>query len=164
VLELEGRDALIPRRVSRVLGGALTHLVRNAIAHGVEEPHARAEAGKNPEAVVRLSCVMVGESALVTVEDDGRGIDENAVRSEAVRLGISGDRPLEELLFEPGLSTCSDVTEIAGRGMGMAAVRRDLAAVGYQVRITSAVGRGTRVELSPIAQPLSGRPGQRRSA
>jgi two-component system chemotaxis sensor kinase CheA len=104
---------------------------------------------------------MAGEAALITVEDDGRGINESAVRSEAERLGIVGNRPIEELLFEPGLSTCSDVTEIAGRGMGMAAVRRDLAAVGYQVRISSALGRGTRVELTPIAKPYSGRPGQK---
>jgi PAS domain-containing protein/HPt (histidine-containing phosphotransfer) domain-containing protein len=161
MLELEGRDTLVPRRVSRVLGGALTHLVRNAIAHGVETPSERERAGKPAEAVVRLTCAMAGDAAIIAVEDDGRGINENAVRSEAERLGISGNRSIEELLFEPGLSTCSDVTEIAGRGMGMSAVRRDLAAVGYQVRVISALGRGTRVELAPVAQPFSGRPGQK---
>jgi signal transduction histidine kinase len=165
-LELVGRDALVPRRVSRVLGAALTHLVRNAIAHGVELPNEREALGKPAEATVRLACGNAGEAIIVTVEDDGRGIDEEAVRRQAERLGLRSDRSIEDLLFEPGLSTSSDVSEIAGRGMGMSAVRRDLAAVGYQVRVNSTKGRGTRIEISP--SPGSGQtekpPLSRRSA
>jgi signal transduction histidine kinase len=163
VLELDGRDALVPRRVSRVLGAALTHLVRNAIAHGVELPTEREQAGKSSEATVRLSCGMMGEAVTIMVEDDGRGIDEEAVRRQAERLGVRGERTIEDLLFEPGLSTSSDVTEIAGRGMGMSAVRRDLAAVGYQVKVHSTKGRGTRIELSPLPGSEE-RPLSRRSA
>jgi two-component system chemotaxis sensor kinase CheA len=165
VLELEGRDALVPRKVSRVLGAALTHLVRNSIAHGVELPHEREEAGKPGEATVRLSAGMSGEALVITVEDDGRGIDEEKVRRQAERLGVRADRPLEDLLFEPGLSTSSDVTEIAGRGMGMSAVRRDLATVGYQVKVQSKKGSGTRIDLVPLTgSDHSERPLSRRSA
>jgi two-component system chemotaxis sensor kinase CheA len=165
-LELVGRDALVPRRVSRVLGAALTHLVRNAIAHGVELPHEREQLGKPAEATVRLACGSVGEAVVITVEDDGRGIDEEAVRRRAESLGLRSDRSIEDLLFEPGLSTSSDVSEIAGRGMGMSAARRDLAMVGYQVRVHSTNGRGTRIEIAPA--PGSGQtekpPLSRRSA
>jgi PAS domain-containing protein/HPt (histidine-containing phosphotransfer) domain-containing protein len=152
-LEISGAEHAVPRALSQVLGGVLTHLVRNAIAHGVELPAARTARFKSGEATLQLSCEASDGGVRIAVSDDGDGVDEQAVRREAARLGLDTSLSLTELLFAPGLSTARDASEIAGRGMGMSAVRAELEAVGYRVELTSERGRGTRVEIRPRLAP-----------
>jgi len=149
-LELEGRDVPIPPAVARILGGVLVHLVRNAIVHGIESPGVRADAGKEPRGRVTISASSGPSGPTVFVEDDGRGLDTAAIVARARGLGLNADRPAHELVFEPGLSTLEECFELAGRGVGLDAVRTELAAVGYSVSIETAPGRGTKYVLSPL--------------
>jgi two-component system, chemotaxis family, sensor kinase CheA len=146
-LEISGPEHPVPGALGQILSGVLTHLVRNAIAHGVELPATRTTRDKPSDATLQLSCEASADGIRIVVRDDGDGVDEQAVRREAARLGLDATVSLSELLFAPGLSTARDASEIAGRGMGMSAVRAELEAVGYTVELTSERGRGTRVEI-----------------
>jgi HPt (histidine-containing phosphotransfer) domain-containing protein len=153
-LDIEGREVSVPHGLSQILSAVLTHLVRNAIAHGVEPPLERERMGKPPEATLRLCCQSSENGgACIVVTDDGMGVDEAKVRAQAARLGLDENAPLLELLFSPGLSTSARSSEISGRGMGMSAVKRELEAVGYGARLTSEPGKGTRIEIYPDPSP-----------
>jgi chemotaxis protein histidine kinase CheA len=136
---VEDREKPIPAPLSRALSGVLTHLVRNAVAHGIELPAEREAAGKPRAGTIRIAA---GEPpAVLIVEDDGRGVDEDLVRSRAE----AGRRhaPAAELIFEPGLTTRATPDLLAGRGVGLDAVRTALAEVGYGVSVAR-VGERTR--------------------
>lgn len=150
---VEGREESIPADLGAVLGGALGHLARNAVAHGIETPGERAAHGKPERATVRFECERVGQGVRISVSDDGRGLDEARLRSAAADSGLADDASLGDLLFAPGLSTAQDAGDVAGRGMGMAAVRTELARVGYTVDVATKVGRGTTVEIRPTEAP-----------
>jgi len=153
-LEVEGREVSVPPALSRVLGGVMTHLVRNAIAHGIEPPAVRTEGGKSPIGIIRVGAVAdpspdVGP--IITVEDDGRGLDVEGIALRASQLGMRvRDRMnMGELVFAPGLSTVQSAGRLAGRGVGLGAVRADLEQVGYSIGVWSERGRFTRFVLKP---------------
>jgi chemotaxis protein histidine kinase CheA len=144
-LEVEGRDAPVPPALADVLGGVLAHLVRNAIAHGIEPVAERIGLGKPAVGSIELSCHPdAGRGAVLVVDDDGRGITHNAFFAAASQ----GALPLENLR-DVVLTTAPEPSELAGRGVGLSAVEQDLARVGYTVSVATRDGGGTRLEIRP---------------
>lgn len=121
-LVIEGGDVEIDREIGRQAREALLHLVRNAIDHGIEPPAQRAARGKTPQATVRLGAALVGSHVALSVSEDGRGLDEAAIRSRAAQMGLPApaDRQgLVSIVTMAGFSTKRDVSEISGRGVGL---------------------------------------------
>jgi HAMP domain-containing protein/HPt (histidine-containing phosphotransfer) domain-containing protein len=150
-LTVEGREVRVPPNLARVLGGVMTHLIRNAIVHGIEPPDTRTAAGKEPGGVIRVVGTDGNLGPVVTVEDDGQGMDMALIAERAVALGQDAARavPAQELAFLPGLSTARRPGDLAGRGVGLYAVRTELASVGYVVEVFSRPGELTRFTLKP---------------
>lgn len=154
-LRLSGEETQADKDILDVLGEPLLHLVRNSLDHGIETPDARQAAGKPETAEIRVSAFQDKDGVVVEVADDGAGIDAGAVRRKAVERGlIEADRAAalteEEavrLVFLPGLSTSSGVSDLSGRGVGMDAVRAAVEQAGGRVEIASKPGQGTRVRL-----------------
>jgi two-component system, chemotaxis family, sensor kinase CheA len=148
-LELEGDDVLIERVMADALADPLIHMVRNAIDHGIETPDERACAGKPAAGHLRIAAVRAGSDLLIEITDDGRGLDARRLVDVAVERGLmSADaRPTEHeafaLVFRPGFSTASAVTEMSGRGVGMDVVRTNVDAIGGRIEIASRLGQGT---------------------
>lgn len=144
-LEVEGRDAPVPPALADVLGGVLAHLVRNAIAHGIEPVPERMNLGKPAVGSIELSCrTGPDHGAVLLVDDDGRGIGHNAFLMRAAE----SQGPLVNLT-NIALSTAPAPRELAGRGVGLSAVEVDLARVGYSVSVAMRDGGGTRFEIRP---------------
>ena len=151
-LDVEGREVRVPPRLARVLQGVLTHLVRNAIAHGIETAKLREEGGKPATGVIHAEASERADGGVtIVVEDDGRGLDLAKIEERAAALGVDvkGKRSesLSELVFTPGLSTSE--TLLSGRGVGLGAVRADLERAGYVVEVSSKVGKCTRFVIRP---------------
>lgn len=154
-LEIDGADTELDRTLIESIRDPLTHLVRNAIDHGIEAPADRLQAGK-PEAGL-LSLRAFHESGQVTVEvrDDGRGIPVEAIRRKAISRGLvdaaSAERLSEEeilqFIFEPGFSTAATVTDVSGRGVGMDVVKTNIEAIGGTVDLRSIPGAGTTIRV-----------------
>lgn len=144
-LEVEGREAPVPPGLAEVIGGVLAHLVRNAIAHGIESSGERVNLGKPAVGSIELRCETTdGQDAVLVVGDDGRGIEHHRVLADAARQ----QRPLENLGYL-SLSTQSRASELSGRGVGLSAVEADLARVGYAVSVSTRDGGGTVFEIRP---------------
>lgn len=151
----EGGSTQVDRAILERLRDPLVHLVRNAVAHGIEAPGDRLAAGKLDRGRVTFSARSAGSWVEIVVEDDGRGVDLERVRDRASSLGLldaekaasaSADELLD-LVFRPGFSTAEQVSELAGRGFGMDIVRTNLAEIGGSAYLTSIPGRGTCVRL-----------------
>ncbi len=143
-LDLQARDTLIPAELGRVLSGAITHLVRNAVAHGIELPRARLASGKAAVGVISVGAEVVSGGVRVVVKDDGQG-------ASPVRLG-RGTYSVEGPMFEPGFTQASQQQRksgLAGHGMGLAAVRADVEGVGYRVHAINRPGLGFEVRIEP---------------
>jgi len=141
---IEGRDARIPGPIAKALTGVLPHLVRNSLAHGIETPDRRRAGEKDEVGTIRIAAA---ESPLsVRVEDDGAGLDDEAIRERGHALGLK-DTAVSELVFVGGLSTFQTPTAVAGYGVGLAAALRDLAAVGCGLTVDSAKGKGVEVSV-----------------
>ena len=163
-LELEGVSLELDRSILDRLADPLLHLVRNALAHGIEPPAERRRLGKPEAGSIRIEAKRDRDAIEIAVLDDGRGVDVDAVRSRAVAAGIipadlADDLPPDDiarLVFHPGLSTAETVSELAGRGVGLDAVRSAVESLGGQVDLVSEPGRGTtalvRVPLSAAVQ------------
>ena len=150
-LDIRGTDVMVPRKLAAVLSGVVTHLVRNAVAHGIESAADRAACGKDERGIVTVSCRPVDDGVEMQVTDDGAGLAAERVASIAASIGLKPSAP-EDSVFAEGLSTAGDADApdaLAGRGMGLAAVRQDLAAVGYEVSLRSERGRGVQVVVRP---------------
>ena len=153
-LEIEGEMTEVDKTVVERIGEPLTHLIRNAVDHGLETTDERIAAGKSEEGVVRLSAAHQSGRIVITVADDGRGIDRTRVRAKAVERGIIlpdavlGDEEIDNLIFAPGFSTAASVTSISGRGVGMDVVRRNVQALGGRIGIQSRFGTGSSFSLS----------------
>jgi two-component system, chemotaxis family, sensor kinase CheA len=148
-LVVESREIRIPAALADVLPGVLTHLVRNAIAHGIEPEAEREAAGKPPVGTVWASAEDTKPGPSIVVEDDGRGIDLQALSDKAKALGLDFTGPPEELVFLPGLSSREESDSLAGRGVGLDAVRSFLDEVGYQMTFVTEKGQGTKFVLQP---------------
>lgn len=150
---MEGDLPELDRRVLDGLREPLLHLVRNAVDHGIEGPEARAAAGKAPVGRVRIAASVAGRDVRVVVEDDGRGIDPDAVLAAARARGMDfgvGRTPQDALavIFEPGFSTRAEVTALSGRGVGLDVVRMRVAQMHGRVEVDSAPGLGARFALT----------------
>lgn len=157
--EVRGEDTELDRRVHERLADALMHLVRNAVDHGIEGPEARRAVGKREEGTIIVHAMQLGSRVIVTVTDDGAGIDIAAVRRRAAEIGIDTtsmtDDEIHQLVFRPGFSTASAVTDVSGRGVGLDAVRDGLASLRGRIEVTSTPGGGTRFRISvPITLTL----------
>jgi chemotaxis protein histidine kinase CheA len=149
-LDVEGREIRIPPQLAKVLGGVMTHLVSNAIVHGIELPSEREAAGKSPGGLIHVWAEESARGPIITVEDDGQGMDTALIAERAAAIGQEVKlRSVQELAFLPGLSTAGRPSDLAGRGVGLHAVRADLASVGYSVELTSSRGAYTRFTLRP---------------
>jgi len=160
---IDGDRIEVDSGLAEALAEPLTHLVRNAADHGIEKPDDRAFAGKDRTGRVDLRFSLERDRLIVTVADDGRGIDPDAVYRRAVERGLMTEahgRPLTwetvvRLLCTPGFSTTDTVTEFSGRGVGLDAVANAVTALGGRMSVTSRLGYGTRVVLSlPTATQL----------
>lgn len=150
-LELEGASTELDNNIIQQISDPLIHVVRNAVAHGIEEPDERAQCGKSPKGLISVRAYHRGNHIFVEVEDDGRGIDPEKVRARAVEGGFvsaeqsrqMSERELRNLLFLPGFSTASEATELAGRGVGLDVVKSNLNALNGEAEVRSEVGEGT---------------------
>jgi chemotaxis protein histidine kinase CheA len=151
-LELRGTEIELDRNVLEKITAPLEHLLRNAIAHGLEPPGQRERAGKPPVGEISLSLRREPEEMIFEFSDDGAGLDIEALRRKAAELGLPveatvGDERAMRLIFEPGLSTAREVTETTGRGVGMDVVRSEIAELGGRIEVTSGKGMGTRFTI-----------------
>jgi two-component system chemotaxis sensor kinase CheA len=148
-LALEGEEAEIDLSVVEHLKDPLTHMVRNAIDHGIESPETRRARGKDPCGLLTLKAFRDGGTIVVQLIDDGAGLNCERIIARAKERGLvaNGDKLSEQeifqFIFEPGFSTATTVTELSGRGVGMEVVRRDIEAVRGSVGLLSEAGRGT---------------------
>jgi len=152
-LTIEGAETELDKSVIDQLSDPLMHLIRNSMDHGVGSPEERVACGKPATATIHLCARYSGASVLVSVSDDGRGIDAEAVRAKAMERGLIGaDSVLTEaevyaLIFRPGFSTAKRVTDISGRGVGMDVVRRNIDRLRGSIDVMSKAGAGTTVTL-----------------
>jgi two-component system chemotaxis sensor kinase CheA len=163
-LELDGEELELDRSILDRLADPLLHLIRNSVAHGIESPEERLRRGKPEMGSIRVEARRVHDAIEIAVVDDGAGVDVDAVRARAVAAGLlsadlAEDLPPSEvarLAFQHGLSTATTVSELAGRGVGLDAVRATVEAMGGEVDLISEAGRGTtallRVRLSAAVQ------------
>jgi len=153
-LDILGEMTEVDKTVVERIGEPLTHLIRNAVDHGLETPAERLAAGKPEEGVVTLSAAHHSGRIVITVKDDGRGIDRKRVRAKAVERGIIApdatlsDEEIDNLIFAPGFSTAATLSNISGRGVGMDVVRKNVQALGGRIGITSNFGSGSSFALS----------------
>ncbi|QQQ18102.1 chemotaxis protein CheA [Brevundimonas vitis] len=150
----EGEGTEVDKTVIERLSEPITHMIRNAIDHGLESPAARLAAGKTEEGTVRLSAQHRSGRIIIEVADDGRGIDRERVRAIAIDRGIVSsdallsDEEVDNLIFAPGFSTAQAISDISGRGVGMDVVKRSIQALGGRIVITSRPGEGSVFTLS----------------
>ena len=150
-LEVIGEDTELDRTVIDEIGDPLVHMLRNAVDHGLESPEERVAAGKDPVGTVRLEARHDGNSVVIEVSEDGRGIDPDVLRNVVVKKGLLtradadslSDQEAVELIFMPGLSTAKVTTDVSGRGVGMDAVRAKISGLNGTVEIDSKLGQGT---------------------
>jgi two-component system, chemotaxis family, sensor kinase CheA len=154
-LEIEGSDVEIDQAVLERIEEPLVHLIRNAIDHGIESPDERNRNNKSPNATLRLGASQSGSRVVITVQDDGRGVDPDLVLQRAATQGLIsadvaflGPEQAMELLFAPGFSTRHMASELSGRGIGLDTVKSAVEAMGGVVQGVSELGRGTRFEIS----------------
>ncbi len=150
---IEGEDVEVDTTIVEHLRDPLTHMIRNALFHGIEAPEARRAAGKDPCGVIALSAWREAGSIVIQLADDGAGFNRDRIVEEARRRGLAdepeklADPELYRLVFEPGFSTAESVTEWSGRGMGMDVVRERIAALRGSIAIESRPGAGTSIRI-----------------
>jgi two-component system chemotaxis sensor kinase CheA len=154
-LEMEGQETELDKSLLEAIKDPLTHAVRNALDHGIELPEVRIAAGKDPEGVLRLRAVQEGSHVIIEISDDGAGISVERVRARAIERSListeratqQSERELLQLVFLPGFSTASAVTNVSGRGVGMDVVRTNVERIGGKVELDSRPGKGTTLRL-----------------
>jgi two-component system chemotaxis sensor kinase CheA len=148
-LVLRGEDTELDKMMVEELTDPLMHIIRNALDHGIESPAERTAKGKNPEGRVTLNAYQQGNSVVLDVIDDGRGIDPDKVRAVALKRGLIAekdvidDKRAHELIFTPGFSTASQVSEISGRGVGLDVVKKNIQELKGTIDVITKVGEGT---------------------
>ena len=146
-LEIYGEDTELDRTVVSELGEPLIHLIRNAADHGIESVEERHTLGKPEEGLIKLSAHQEGNRVVITVSDDGKGIDPKAIRDSAERKGIDtkglGEKDLIQLIFNQGFSTAKKVTNVSGRGVGMDVVKQKISSLGGSIEVISEINKGT---------------------
>jgi len=149
----EGAETELDKTVIEKLGDPLVHLIRNSIDHGIESPAVRTTSGKTPQGNICLSAVHSGAHVLVSVHDNGAGLDTDAIRAKAIDKGIISpdavlsEKEIFELILAPGFSTAKNITSVSGRGVGMDVVTSSIESFGGSVSISSEKGAGTTITL-----------------
>lgn len=159
-LQMTGEETEIDKSIIEELGDPMIHLIRNSADHGIESPEARLKAGKPETGTVVLRARHEGDSVVVEIEDDGKGIDPAVIRAKAVEKGLlsqdradqMSDEEAVDLIFLPGFSTAAKVTDISGRGVGMDVVRSNVRKLNGRVGVRSVVGKGS---IFTIKLPLT---------
>lgn len=154
-LVVSGQETDLDKGVLDAIAEPLTHLVRNAISHGIELPEQRRHAGKPAQGIVRLNAHHQGNQVVVEVSDDGRGIDIQRIRNKAVELGLVSaeeaprlnEAEVLDFIFRPGFSTAEEVTEVSGRGVGMDVVQSVLYRLKATISVDTRAGQGTTFRL-----------------
>ena len=153
-LIMDGENTEVDKTVIERLSDPLTHMIRNAIDHGLETPEDRVAAGKPREGVVRLAALHRSGRIVIEISDDGRGINRSRVKQIAVDKGLIApdanlsDEEIDNLIFMAGFSTAATVSDISGRGVGMDVVRRSIQSLGGRINISSRPGQGSTFTLS----------------
>jgi two-component system chemotaxis sensor kinase CheA len=149
----EGEETELDKTVIDKLSDPLVHLIRNSIDHGIESPEVRKGEGKAAQGTIHLSAEHSGAYVLISVRDDGAGLDTQAIRNKAIEKGLISaeatlsDKETFELILSPGFSTAKNVTSVSGRGVGMDVVRSSIESFGGTVEITSTKGKGSTITL-----------------
>jgi two-component system, chemotaxis family, sensor kinase CheA len=154
-IELEGRETELDKTILEAIKDPLTHVVRNAVDHGIESPEVRIAAGKPAEGRLLLRAFHEGGQVNIEITDDGAGIDPQRVALKALQQGLvtpdqlqgMGAREITNLIFVPGFSTAEQVTNVSGRGVGMDVVRTNIEKIGGTVDVTSELGIGTTLRI-----------------
>jgi chemotaxis protein histidine kinase CheA len=151
-VDIRGEETRIDKGMVDILAEPLSHMVRNAVDHGIESAEERRAAGKPAQAVLTLAASQQGNALLITVADDGRGLDLPRILAKARRLGLAGtqaysDSDITSFIFAPGFSTTEQVTAVSGRGVGMDVVKTRIAQIGGQIDVRSQPGRGVTFTL-----------------
>jgi two-component system chemotaxis sensor kinase CheA len=155
LVDIDGGDVELDREMIEMIRDPLTHIIRNAVDHGIETPAERLKAGKREIGILAVSARQSGNQILIDIHDDGRGIDGSKLVEKAISAGLMSKShaaqldPREQLalIFEAGLSTAKHVTAISGRGVGMDVVRSNVERIGGIVEVDSTIGKGTRMTL-----------------
>jgi len=154
-LELVGEETDLDKNLVEALADPLVHLVRNSVDHGIEMPDARVEKGKPRAGTVVLSAAQEGDHILLMITDDGAGMDPDILRSKAVEKGLMDtetaarleDKECYELIFHPGFSTKSEISDVSGRGVGMDVVKTRIAQLNGSIDIDAVLGKGTTLSI-----------------
>ncbi|MGE5546310.1 MAG: chemotaxis protein CheA [Solirubrobacterales bacterium] len=153
-LVMSGENTEVDKTVIEQLSDPMTHLIRNALDHGLETPDERIAAGKTPEGTIHLAAEHRSGRIIIEISDDGRGIDRRRVLEKAIEKGLVErgaqltDEQIDMLIFAPGFSTAKEVSDVSGRGVGMDVVRKNIQDVGGRVVVQSTPGAGSRFILS----------------
>ena len=151
-LRTQGHETELDKELIELLVDPLTHVVRNAIDHGIESPEERHKAGKAEMGTVGMRATHRGGSVIIEVSDDGRGLDRDRIIAKARELGMPADESMSDqdawgLIFEAGFSTAREITSVSGRGVGMDVVRRNITSLGGSVSIATVKGEGTVITI-----------------
>ena len=154
-LDISGQDTDLDKGILDAIAEPLTHLVRNAVSHGIEPPEERRKLGKKPQGTIRLNAYHHGNQVVVEVTDDGRGIDAQKIRAKAIELGMAtqeeaarmSEAEVLDFIFRPGFSTAEQVTEVSGRGVGMDVVQSVLHRLKASISVETHPGQGTTFRL-----------------
>ncbi|MCJ8501954.1 hybrid sensor histidine kinase/response regulator [Desulfatitalea alkaliphila] len=154
-LSLEGQDVELDKTIIEAIGDPLTHLVRNAVDHGIETPAVRQRAGKNPVGQIFLRAYHEAGQVNIEISDNGKGLDGRAIAAKAVEKGLISEeqakvmsvREKANLIFLPGFSTAETITDVSGRGVGMDVVKTNLDQLGGIIDIDSEAGKGTTIRI-----------------
>lgn len=155
MVDLDGGDVELDREMIETIRDPLTHLIRNAIDHGIEAPAARLALGKREIGMLAIAARQSGNTIAIVIRDDGRGLDEERIAAKAIATGLitpaehagMGRDKLVNLIFEPGFSTAETVSNVSGRGVGLDVVRQNLERVGGSIKVASVPGEGTQFTL-----------------
>jgi two-component system chemotaxis sensor kinase CheA len=150
-LEMIGKDTDLDRAIIEAMKDPLTHIIRNAVDHGIESPDSRKKAGKSPTGTLTLKAFHEGGQVIIQISDDGAGLHTERIRKKALEKGIItpenaaslSEADIYRLIFLPGFSTAEKITNISGRGVGMDVVRSNIERIGGAVDVTSSLGTGT---------------------
>ena len=154
-LELSGQETDLDKGILDAIAEPLTHLVRNAVSHGIEPAELRRSQGKPPRGKIRLNAYHQGNQVVVEISDDGRGVDAQKVRAKAIELGMVtaeeagrlSEGEIIEFIFRPGFSTAEEITEVSGRGVGMDVVQSVIQRLKATIHVETHVGQGTTFRL-----------------
>ena len=153
-LETEGEETELDKMVIDKLSDPLIHIIRNSIDHGIESPEERLAANKPANGTIRLKAEHAESHVLITITDDGKGLNGSKIRQKALDKGLINanddlsEEQLHQLIFEPGFSTAAVISDISGRGVGMDVVRRSIQELGGKVLLKSTQGKGTQIKIS----------------